>query len=103
MYASYCDKSMQAEVPRHTYWSEDGRNNIYHFESSNFTLTIRWSPYLARVEDKLITWPDNITETVTHIYVDELDPNWVTAAVGADILHVSTGHHTLSVSLFFFC
>lgn len=91
----------QAEVPRHTYWSEDGRHNVYNFQPSNVTLTIRWSPYLVHVENKLITWPDNTTETVSHIYVDELDPNWVTAVVGAEILHISTGQWWYKRAVYF--
>jgi hypothetical protein len=79
------------EDPKHTYWSEDGRNNVHHFRSFNFTASVRWSPYLARIEEKLITWPDNVTESVRHVYLDEPDEMWVTAAVGADILQLSTG------------
>ena len=80
------------------YHTEDGRNHIYLFESYNFTLKIHWAPYLVRVEDKLFTWPDsNVTEMVTHVYLDELAEAWVKAAVGADILHLSAGEHSLSL------
>ncbi|KAG0504490.1 hypothetical protein KC19_11G144700 [Ceratodon purpureus] len=81
----------QVEDPKHTYWSEDGRNNIHHFRLFNFTLSVRWSPYLVRIEEKLVTWPDNTTENVRHVYLDEPDEMWVKAAVGADIVQLSTG------------
>lgn len=73
------------------YHSEDDKNHVYLFQSYNFTLTIHWAPYLVRVEHKTYTWPDNTTETVPHIYLDELAEVWVKAAVGADILQLSTG------------
>lgn len=87
------------EDPKHEYWSEDGRNNIHHFRSFNVTLTIRWSPYLVRTEEKLVTWPDNTTETVRHVYLDEPDETWVKAAVGADILQLSSGEIQCTLSL----
>ena len=87
------------EDPKDTYSSEDGRDIFHHFPSFNFTLSVRWSPYLVRIEEKMVTWPDNYTETVRHVYVDELDEAWVKVAVGADILHLSTGEiHTLCLS-----
>ena len=83
------------ENPKDVYRSEDDKNHIYLFQSYNFTLTIHWAPYLVRVEDKSYTWPDNKTEIVTHVYLDELAEVWVKAAVGADILHLSTGQHNI--------
>lgn len=86
---------VQVEDPKDIYHSEDDRNHIYLFQSYNFTLRIHWAPYLVRVEDKLYTWPDNKTEIVTHVYLDELAEVWVKAAVGADILQLSAGHHAI--------
>lgn len=84
---------MQVEEPKDTYHSQDDRNHIYLFQSFNVTMRIHWAPYLVRVEDKSTTWPDNTTDIVTHIYLDELDEVLVNAAVGADILQISTGQH----------
>ncbi|XP_024381548.1 xyloglucan O-acetyltransferase 1 [Physcomitrium patens] len=92
---------VQVEDPKNTYHTEDDRFNTYLFRSFNFTLSIHWSPYLVRVEDKSITWPDNTTETVKHIYVDELDEVWVKAAVGVDILHISTGQWWYKKAMYF--
>lgn len=86
---------IQVEDPRRTFHTQDDKNNAYLFQSFNVSLGIYWSPYLVRMEDKSITWSDNSTDTVTHIYFDELDKNWLNAAVGADILHLSTGHHAV--------
>ena len=91
-----CLCQVQVEDPKDMYHSEDDRNHIYLFQSYNFTLRIHWAPYLVRVEDKPYTWPDsNKTEIVTHVYLDELAEVWVKAAVGADVLQLSAGHHEL--------
>lgn len=83
---------VQVEDPKDVYHSEDDSNHVYLFQSYNFTLRMHWAPYLVRVEDKPFTWPDNKTDVVTHVYLDELAEVWVKAAAGADILQLSTGH-----------
>ncbi|XP_024402139.1 xyloglucan O-acetyltransferase 1 [Physcomitrium patens] len=91
----------QVEDPRRTFHTQDDKNNAYLFQSFNVSLGIYWSPYLVRMEDKSITWSDNSTDTVTHIYFDELDKNWLNAAVGADILHLSTGQWWYKRAMYF--
>lgn len=90
----------QAEMPFLKYQSPDDKNVAYVFPSTNFTFTIRWSPYLVHVEEKQVTRSDNETITVPYIHIDELDKSWADYAPGADILQLSTGQWWFKPGLF---
>jgi hypothetical protein len=89
------------ENPTRTYHQDDDKENTYLFPSYDFTLSIRWSPYLIRQSDKEIVMGDNTTRVVAHLDLDVLEESWVNAIIGADIVIISSGHWWFKQGVFF--
>lgn len=84
-------RELQVEIPENIFHAPDDRDNVHLFPTFNFTLAIYWSPYLVHVEDKMLTFTNNVTQAVAHIHIDRLDDAWVKRVRGVDILQISTG------------
>jgi len=91
----------QMENPTRTYHQDDDKENTYLFPSYDFTLSIRWSPYLIRQSDKEIVMGDNTTQVVAHLDLDVLEESWVNAIISADIVVISSGHWWFKQGVFF--
>lgn len=81
----------QSERPENTYKAPDDRDNVFVFREYNFTMAVYWSPYLARVDYRQITLPNNATETGVDVHLDQLDEALLKRLPGIDILQISTG------------
>ncbi|KAL8111436.1 protein trichome birefringence-like 23 [Apium graveolens] len=89
----------KVEVPLHVYHDADYKNRRWLFSSYNFTLSLMWSPFLAKA--KIFEDYNGVSSSEIELHVDKLDSHWTSVYQNLDYIIFSSGKWFVKSAVYF--
>lgn len=87
------------ETPKEIYHDEEYKSRRWVFTSYNFTLSVIWSPFLAKAA--IFEDINGVSTSEVQLHLDILDKNWTSLYPKLDYMIISTGKWFLKTSIYY--
>ena len=90
---------LQVEKPVLVYHDEEYRCKSWNFPSSNFSISVIWSPFL--VEAAIFEDINGVSSSEVELHLDKLDSKWTDQYLDFDYIIISTGKWFLKSAIYY--